>query len=92
MPADPIAFPTAIVPGSIHTRTVTTALRSAASIIFEKWDEAQRAHQQVCRERLELIAQRHRELLEVIGYYEGLQAAYEHLRRMSPLDEVTSPA
>lgn len=71
---------------------MTTALRSAASTIFAKWDEAQRAHQQMCRERLALIAQRHHELLEVVGYYEGLQSAYEHLRRMSPLDEVTSEA
>jgi hypothetical protein len=70
---------------------VTTALRSAASTIFAKWDEAQREHQQVCRERLEVIAQRQRELLEVVGFYEGMQAVYEHLRRMSPLDEVTSP-
>ena len=92
MPAKPIAFPTGIVPRCVHTGAVTTALRSAASTLLAKWDEAQRAHQQMCRERLELIAQRHRELLELVGYYEGLQTAYEHLRRMRPLDEATSPA
>lgn len=65
---------------------MSPALRSAASTIFAKWGEAQSAHQEVCRERLAVIAQRHRELLDIVGYYEGLQAAYEHLRRIRPLD------
>ena len=54
-----------------------------------QWDEAQREHERVCRERLVLIAQRHQELLEILGYYQGLQAAYAHLRRLRPLDGLT---
>lgn len=65
---------------------MSVSLGSAASTIFAKWGEAQCARQQACRERMALIAQRHRELLEIVGYYEGLQAAYEHLRRIRPLD------
>jgi len=69
-------------------RVVTTLPRSAAGTLLAKWDDAQRAHQQVCRDRLALIAQRHRELLELVGYYEGVQLAYERLREMrSPAED-----
>ena len=69
---------------------MSPALASAAATIFTKLAEAQCAQQQACRERLALIAQRHREVLEIVGYYEGLQAAYEHLRRIRPLDTGTA--
>ena len=89
------------VPGNVRAEPVASALRrrenrcvtptlgSAASTLLVKWDEAQREHERVCRERLVLIAQRHQELLEIVGYYQGLQAAYAHLRRLRPLEGVT---
>ena len=70
----------------------STLASSAAATVFMKLVEAQSAQQLACRERLALIAQRHRELLEIVGYYEGLQAAYEHLRRIRPLDTGTARA
>ena len=82
--ADPIAR---AVRGR-ENRGVTPTLGSAASTFLVQWDEAQREHERVCRERLVLIAQRHQELLEIVGYYQGLQAAYAHLRRLRPLDGI----
>ena len=70
-------------------RCVTPTFASAAGTLLVQWDEAQREHERVCRERLVLMAQRHQELLEIVGYYQGLQAAYAHLRRLRPLDGVT---
>jgi len=71
---------------------MTSILGSAASTLLVKWDEAQREHERVCRERLVLMAQRHQELLEIVGYYQGLEAAYAHLRRLRPLDGYTQSA
>ena len=71
---------------------MTSTLGSAASTLLVKWDEAQREHERVCRERLVLMAQRHAELLEIVGYYQGLEAAYAHLRRLRPLDGYTQSA
>ena len=67
---------------------MSPTLDSAASTLLAKWDEAQREHERVCRERLVLMAQHHQELLEIVGYYQGLAAAYAHLRRLRPLDGV----
>ena len=66
---------------------MTPTLASAASTFLIEWHEAQRERERACRERLALIAKRHQELLEIVGYYQGLQAAYLHLRRLRPLDD-----
>jgi len=89
MPGNVRAEPVAGTLRRRKNRGVTPTLVSAASTLLVKWDEAQREHERVCRERRVLIAQRHQELLEIVGYYQGLQAAYAHLRRLRPLDGVT---
>lgn len=68
---------------------MTPTLASAASTFLIEWHEAQRERERACRERVALIAQRHQELLEIVGYYQGL-AAYAHVRRLRPL-EVVAP-
>ena len=57
-----------------------------------KGREAQREHEQVCRERLDLMAQRHQELPEIVGYCQGLVAACAHVRRLRPLYGVAPSA
>ena len=69
---------------------MTTTLGSAATTLLVKWNEAQREHARVCRERRLPMAQRHQELLEIVGYYQGLAAAYAHLRRLLPLEGFTT--
>jgi hypothetical protein len=71
---------------------VTPNLAFAASTLLVKWHEAQREHERVCRERLALMAQRHQELLDIVGFYQGLAAAYAHVRRLRPLDGVAPSA
>jgi hypothetical protein len=70
-----------------ENRRMKPTSHSAAATLLHKWHEAQREHHRACRERIALIRQRHQELLEIVGYYQGLQAAYLHLRRLRPLDD-----
>ena len=65
---------------------------SAAATLLRKRHEAQREQGRACRERLALIRQRHQELFEIVGFYQGLQAAYLHLRRLRPLDGAAQSA
>ena len=70
---------------------MTPTSHSDAATLLRHRHDAQRDRGRVCRERLALIRQRHQELLEIVGYYQGLQAAYQHLRRLRPLDGIARP-
>jgi len=48
----------------------------------QAWEEAQREHARVSRERAAAIAERHQELLEVVGYYQALERAFAHLQNL----------